>query len=167
MCYAISCFENVIIELGCNAEDWKIVLNYMWSFTDIEYLDDWNEIMAEIPPEDLLEFKSFEEHDYEWISEEEFLHLYKLYINLDARIETLFSMVYCLGISHAYSAITNYGQRSLDEINKIIDFMTSNKFTLPEIESFQKYSIEESQGWGNRFNGKVLSKILNIQDVNF
>ncbi len=38
--YGISCFENAIVALKYDINDWKIVLNYLWEFTNIQYLDD-------------------------------------------------------------------------------------------------------------------------------
>lgn len=55
--YGISCFENAIIALKYDINDWKIVLNYLWEFTNIQYLDDWNDIVVELIPENLTEFR--------------------------------------------------------------------------------------------------------------
>lgn len=60
--FGIRCFENALLALQYNVSQWRIVLDYLWSFTNIDFLDDWSGLIAEIIPENLLEFKSYEEH---------------------------------------------------------------------------------------------------------
>ena len=87
--YAICCFENTLLHLKCNVSDWKIVLEYLWEFTSIEYLDDWSDTITEIIPSNLLEFKDYEKHEFEYINEETFNYLYNLYQNVDEKIDDL------------------------------------------------------------------------------
>lgn len=159
--YGIICFENILIALNYDPNDWKIVLNYLWEFTSIPYLDDWNETIVELIPENLMEFKTYEEEEFERLSKDEYLYLYKLYQNIDSSIDIVLRDIYELGISHAYSVIEGYGESSLNSLQKIIDFMIDNNFSLPDIESFLKYSIKENRGWGDKFDGIELSKFLN------
>lgn len=162
--YSICCFENTLFYLHYNVEDWKIVLEYLWKFTSIEYLDDWNGIVSEIIPENLLEFKTYEEHDFEYLDEEDFRYLYHLYQNIDEKIDDLMSAIYDIGAAHSCNVIEGYGQASFHELAKLIDYMLENHILLPDIDSFRKFSIEENRGWGNRFEGKSLSKIIDISE---
>ncbi|MDR9856627.1 hypothetical protein RJP21_23775 [Paenibacillus sp. VCA1] len=158
--YGISCFENALIALKYDLNDWKFILNYLWDFTSIQYLDDWNDIVVELIPENLLEFKTYEEEEFERLSKEEFIYLYNLYQNVDKSIDILIRNIYELGISHAYTVIEGYGESSLKSLDRIIKFMIENKFPLPSLDPFLSFSIEENRGWGNKFDGKSLSKIL-------
>lgn len=158
--YGISCFENSLIALKYDLNDWKIILNYLWEFTSIQYLDDWNDIVVELIPENLLEFKTYEEEEFERLSKDEFVFLYKIYQNVDESIEILLRGIYELGISHAYTVIEGYGESSLKSLERIIKFMIEKKFPLPSIDPFLSFTIEENRGWGNKFDGASLSKIL-------
>ncbi len=158
--YVISCFENVLLSLKCDISNWKMVLEYMWQFTSSQDLEAWNVQMAEIIPENLFEFKTFEEHDFEYLEEIQFKYLYNLYQNIDTRINYIIRQILYLGSSHSYSLIIDYGQESLEELDRIVKFMINNCFELPNIDAFLKYSIKENKGWGNKFKGTVLSKIL-------
>ena len=158
--YGVSCFENALIALKYDSNDWKIVLNYLWKFTDIQYLDDWNDVVVELIPENLLEYKIYEEEEFEHLSRDEFIALYKLYQSVEDSINVLLRYIYDLGISHVYTIIEEYGEDSLLSLEVLINFMIENKFPLPNIESFLKSSIVENRGWGNKFNGTELSKIL-------
>lgn len=158
--YGISCFENAIIALKYNVNDWKIVLNYLWEFTNIQYLDDWNDIVVELIPENLKEFKTYEEEEFEKLSKDEFIYLYSLYQNIDGSVDALLRGIYDLGISHAYTVIEGYGESSLKSLERIIKLMIDYNFPLPSIDPFLKFSIEENRGWGDKFDGTKLSKIL-------
>lgn len=158
--YSICCFENTLFYLNYHVEDWKIVLEYLWSFTNIQYLDDWNGIISEIIPENLLEFVSYEEHGFEYLDEDNFRYLYQLYQNIDEKIDYVMSAIYDIGASHSYSIIEGYGQQSFHELAKLIDYMIKNHIPLPDIDSFRRFSIEEDRGWGNKFEGKTLSRII-------
>lgn len=125
--FAISCFENTLLSLNYNVNEWKPVLEYLWGFTSIRYLDDWNDIVAEIMPENLLEFRTYEEHEFEVLDEENFKYLYNLYQNIDEKIDVIITLIYNVGISHAYSVIEGEGQRSLDELGILINYMIENK----------------------------------------
>ncbi|MFK4304732.1 MULTISPECIES: hypothetical protein [unclassified Paenibacillus] len=158
--YGVSCFENAIIALKYDVNDWRIVLNYLWEFTSIQYLDDWNDIVVELIPENLTEFKTYEEEEFERLSKDEFIYLYSLYQNIDGSVDALLREIYDLGISHTYTVIEGYGESSLKSLERIIKFMIDYNFPLPSIDPFLKFSIEENRGWGHKFDGTKLSKIL-------
>lgn len=46
--YGVSCFENVLLALKYNLNDWKIVLNYLWEFTNSSNLEECNTIANEL-----------------------------------------------------------------------------------------------------------------------
>lgn len=158
--YGICCFENALTALNYNIDEWKAVLEYLWDFTSNRYLDDWSGVVAEILPENLLEFKTYEEHDYEYLDEENFKYLNKLYKNIDAKIDFIMTAIYNIGTSHAYTIIVDYGQKSLEELDKLIDYMKENDIPLPEEKQFTRFSFEENKGWGSKFDGRSISSIL-------
>lgn len=158
--YSIACFENTLFYLNYNVENWKLVLQYLWKFTDIEYLDDWNGIISEIIPENLLEFVSYQEHDFEYLNEDDFNYLYSLYQNIDEEIDYIMSAIYDIGASHSYSVIQGYGQSSFYELGELIAYMLEHHIPLPDIDSFRRFHIEENKGWGNEFEGRTLSRII-------
>jgi len=158
--YSISCFENTLRFLNYNVNEWRIVLEHLWEFTSIKYLDDWSGMVAEIIPENLLEFKLYEEHEFEYLDEKNFKYLYQLYQNIDEKIDFVMTSIYDIGTSHAYSRIEEYGQNSLDELEILINYMKKNNVPLPDVSPFEKFSIEENKGWGNSFDGKNISSVL-------
>lgn len=158
--YGISCFENTLIDLNYDVNEWKVVLEFLWQFTSIQYLDDWSGMVSEIIPENLLEFKTYAEHDFEYLDEKNFKYLYNLYKSSDEKIDFVMTSIYNIGTSHAYSIIVEHGQKSLNELEKLIIYMTQNNIQLPDVKAFEEFSIEENKGWGNKFDGRNISNIL-------
>ncbi|MEQ7052830.1 hypothetical protein ABN764_19495 [Paenibacillaceae sp. P-4] len=158
--YGVSCFENVLLALKYNLNDWKIVLNYLWEFTNSSNLEECNTIANELIPENLLEFKTYEKHEFERLSKEEFLHLYKLYQDIDESINSLLYSIHELGASHAYGTVSGYGKSSLKSLERLIILMSDHKYPLPSVEKFLIFPINKNNGCGNKFEGTKLSKIL-------
>lgn len=159
MSFCINCFEEALIFLKCDVNKWMSVLEDLWTFTSIEFLDDWSGLIAEILPKCILEFNDYNDN-YEYIDEEKYHYLHALYQNIDARLEKIIDYIFHLGESHAYSVIINSGPESLNALQKLIDHMNKNSLPMPDIEKYKFFSINENKGWGNRFDGKTLSIIL-------
>ncbi len=158
--FGIRCFENVLLELHYNLVEWKPVLEKLWLFTSIKYLDDWSGMIAEIIPDNLLEFRAYEEHDFEYLDERSFEYLYNLYRKTDENIDVLITAIYNIGTSHAYSIIEKKGQESLRELEILVRYMAKIGVSIPDVTEFKRFSISENRGWGNRFEGKSISCIL-------
>lgn len=152
--FAIVCFEKALINLKYDLRDWEIVLNYLWQFTNSNNLEDCNTIANELIPEHVLEFKDYEKHCFELLSNEEFKILFQLYQNIDELINILLFKIHELGASHAYGSISGVGESSLRSLHGIIGAMEENNIPLPSINPFLKFSIEENKGWGNLFERK-------------
>ncbi|MEY9095216.1 hypothetical protein [Paenibacillus sp. RC84] len=125
-------------------------MNYLWEFTNSNNLEESHTIANELIPENLLEFKTYEKHEFERLGKEEFLHLYKLYQDIDESINSLLYGIHELGASHAYGTVSGYGESSLKSLERLINLILNNKYPLPSVEN----------GWGNKFDGTKLSKIL-------
>ncbi len=157
--YGICCLENALIALQYNLENWNIVLKHLWRYTASSNLEDCNRAALEVMPECILEFPEYDD-DYEQISEDEYKILYELYQNLDESIDILLKRIYYVGVSDAYSSITNYSPGSLIQLQFIISCMREKDFPLPDPKEFMRFSILEDDGWGEEFDGTKLSKIL-------
>lgn len=158
MAFAICCFEKALIHFNCRENDWSLVLENMWAYTILDCFDDWRDSMTESLPECIFNDKY--DDDYEYLSEEQFNRLHKLYTDTNEYILKLIELIYRAGCCNCYSRLENYGQTSLDMIEEIIDFMVSNQMPLPEMKRFKPLSYKEEGGWGNDFDGRVFSELL-------
>ena len=76
MAYLLCSFENLLLYYHCDKDEWKPVLEKLWAYTKMEYLDDWMYEIAEYLPNSILEDTM---EDAEYITEIEFHTLHKLY----------------------------------------------------------------------------------------
>lgn len=158
--YGILCFENFLVKLNYCNQEWKEILEDLWSFTNASDIEHWGDIISDIIPNHLLEFDDYDSSDFEILERDRYQKLYNLYIDCDNRIDDLMMMVYNLGMSHIYSSIVGIGEPSLIELETILEFMKSNSIDLPNIKPLKAYSIRKNSGRGVDFEGRKLSKIL-------
>ncbi len=55
MAYLICSFERLLIHTGINIEEWEMVLDKLWAYTSVDYIDDWMYELAEYMPNCILE----------------------------------------------------------------------------------------------------------------
>lgn len=60
----------------------EVAVRKLWSYTKIQYIDDWMYELAEYMPNSILEDTM---EDAEYITEEEFKYLHRLYSNSNPR----------------------------------------------------------------------------------
>ena len=158
--YCISCFENVLLYYGCDKEKWKFVLEQLWSFMNVEYVDDWFYQTAEILPECILEDK-YDEDPYEFIDKRMFYELYQLYDSSCEVIKKIIRLIFELGSRELYGRIQGYSESTIEILEKVIQLCKKESIQLPDIADYKKYSFSVKNGWGEKFEGRKLSKILN------
>jgi hypothetical protein len=161
--FAICCLENAIKHFNYNPNEWRIVLEKLWAYTNIEFFDDWHYSIAEILPESILEFDIYEEENFEYLEEEQFEMLQKLYNSSNATVKDIIKFIFDIGISEFYGRLENHGQRTLDKLKILINYMVSNGIQLPDINILKIFSYDDGDGWGINFDGTKYSSILGNQ----
>lgn len=157
--YCISCFENVLLYYGCDKEKWKFVLEQLWSFMNVKYVDAWFYETAEILPECILEDK-YDEASYEFIDMKMFNELYKLYDDICEEIKQIIRLIFELVSIELYGRIQGYSEHTIVIVKKVIRLCEKENIQLPDIADYKKYSFFVNNGWGEDFEGRKLSKIL-------
>jgi hypothetical protein len=160
LAYAISCLENALKYYKCNTTDWRIVLEQLWTYTDIQFFDDWHYTIAEILPESVLESNIFDVDDHEYINEMQFICLHNLYSNTNNEIKDIIQFIFNIGICEFYGKLENYGQLTLDNMEVLINYMISNSIPLPDMSRFKVFYYDDGNGWGEKFSGIKYSCIL-------
>lgn len=160
--YSITCFENVLLSLKYNDEEWKEVLEDLWLYTSIKYIDDWQDIVSDIIPSHLLEFDNYEDSDFETLTLNDYEKLYKIYVDCDEIINNVMLNIFFLGTSQNHKNEDTVVKviPNINYIKDIINCLELNNMPVPNINSFKQYSATEKDGWGFDFEGRKLSKIL-------
>lgn len=157
MAYAICLFERLLLHYKCDKQDWIRILEKLWAYTSVEYLDDWMYEFAEWLPDSILEDDL---DDFEFITKEEYEYLYKLYKKSCVEIRLFIKIIFELGSIDLYSKLTDNSTNTLKKLEEAIDIFKANNINIISIEPFKKYLFEERNGWGERFDGRSLSIIL-------
>lgn len=84
MAYLLCSFEELLLYYGCNKDEWRLILEKLWKYTNIKYLDDWMYEIAEYMPESILNDTM---EDAEYITKDEFEYLYKIYNKCNQEIK--------------------------------------------------------------------------------
>lgn len=155
--YAICCFENAIMYFNYSISDWGLILEQLWSYTKMEFFDDWHYSTAEFLPESILEFNTDKKDNFECITEEQFAILHKLYNKSSNIILHIIGFIFEIGISEFYGRLDNYGQKTLENLEILVNYMMSWNVPLPDINRFKSLSYEDGNGWGAEFDGRKFS----------
>ena len=151
MAFGIICFEHALKHLNYDFEDWDIILKELWSFTELEFIDEWLYAFAGYTASSILENLSFAEKGFEKVAESEYVILKKLYNKADDLICDLTDILFWLGTTDLYGELVNNSLKTLEELEKIIGLMKVNNISMPLETLFRKFSYSEKGGWGNSF----------------
>ena len=153
MAYLLCSFKKLLIYYNCNIDDWNIILEKLWKYTSVEYIDDWMYEVAEYLPNSILE-DNYE--DVEYITEEEFNFCKRLYFNIADDIKEMLQIVFELGTCELYGKIINNSVNTLEKLNEGVLLLKKNNIKLIDTEPFKKYVFNDENGWGSPFIGNEL-----------
>lgn len=157
MAYVLCLFERLLIYYNCKKEDWSWILEKFWKYTYIKYFDDWFYEVAEFLPENILEDKP---EDFEYITENEYMILKKLYCKNPIEINQMMSLIFDLGTMESYSTLLNNSPNTLLIIQEAIDILQIKGIEPVSSEHFRQYQYSECNGWGKKFDGRKLSEFF-------
>lgn len=155
--YLICLFENLLLYYKYNMEEWKWILEKLWSYTKIQYIDDWMYELAEYMPNSILEDDM---EDAEYITKEESEKLYTLYSNSNTEVLWFLKIIYECGTCEIYSRLCDYSINTLQKVEQAMELLRKKGIELADAKPFEAYSFNEGNGWGNCFENRNLSKFI-------
>lgn len=155
--FAICCLESIIMACRYDINDWSVLLNKLWLIAELEDVSDWLYITAECLPENILEAASYDYGSFQYINEDEYEQLYKLYSECKEDIWELIEIIFDLGTAQMYSNIKGFSEETLSEIEKVITFMKAKNINMPSVSQFRMLLYYD--GWGETFDRKELSLV--------
>ena len=170
MAYTIMCVEAYLVSKYSD-RDWTIVSREMWKATN-EYWDIFYDAFCELLPEIFLTYDSYNEDLAKSISEEEFKIIKQLYAGIttgseDESNDEFAQMIrkpfdFCMAYEGTGIGDGSEGYAIIKEAEKIL---TENGISLPDYHKVLFSSFSEKNGWGNDFDGRPLSVILNKTEL--
>ncbi len=158
MAYLICSFERLLIHTGINIEEWEMVLDKLWAYTSVDYIDDWMYELAEYMPNCILEDTM---DDVEYITEKEYDYLYGLYRKTAQDVLLFLKIIFECGTCEIYARVCDHSPDTLRKVDEAIQILNRNKVKLLEVKSFEKFKYSECDGYGEHFDGKELSILFN------
>ncbi len=153
--FTIYSLNKLVEKLKMEKLDWHLVLEEFWNYTTIEYLDDWQARVVEYTPSSILEFENYIESNYTYVSGEIFYQLKNLYSNAHQDIKEVIDLIFDVGTADLYGKVEKKGQ-SFKYLTQIIDIMNKHEVNLPDIDQFEKFEFNKSEGWGDQFDSREI-----------
>ena len=167
MAYVIMCVETYLTTEYPD-RDWTLLSQKMWNATSEDW-GIWPEEYSTIIPDVFLQYEKYDSEDLgEYLTEEEFSALRSLYSGITEGIEDdpadevnyMLNKPYEMAMVYEGTVIGN-GKESLEIITNTEMTLTHHGIKLPDYTKVLFSSSDELNGWGNDFDGRFLSIILN------
>lgn len=148
--YSSYCLELFLKQENYNLEKWELLMDALWSFSDMEAVDDYAYKIIECTPETVLdERENFKTFDY--FTEEELLFLKELYqscSDVDV-VNYIMEEINEILAFNLYTSSLPPERFSLDIMEKnLYPYMQSKIKNMPQLEPFELYSIKDCECWG-------------------
>lgn len=147
--YCLNLIETSMNSVELN--DISLVLDKLWLFTEMQYLDDWQDKAVEFLPSSILENEFYDSDNFEYLTKQEFELLRPILVKMDKVKIDLFEHLYSLGTVELYGGLGDYAKESLKEFMQIIDIANKNNLKLPAINDFTAFTFNKRNGWGDFF----------------
>nr|MCR4655052.1 hypothetical protein [Lachnospiraceae bacterium] len=108
-----------------------------------------------------IENDSYEESDFECISEDEYDYFSSLLYGLSDDFNCLLLKLHELQQVYCYESIPGNGIDASKLVIEACAILKKNKIPVPDLEKVAFSRFDEKDGWGNDFDGTKLSLILN------
>lgn len=157
--YLIMCFEKYVTEKYPD-RDWAPVCDLMWKICDSsDYIDNSAYRYMEIIPEYLYEFENYKDADFDFLTEEDYLHFITIIPADDNNLEVLMHNIYNVAMEYAYTGIPDNAPDTIPYIQKVESVMNNLHIELPDLSLIDNLTDPE-HWWGKAFDGRYLSSIL-------
>ena len=158
--YLIMCFERYVAE-KCPQGKWQPVAEMMWKICDnSDYIDNSAYHYLEIIPDHLYAHEGFVESKFEFKTETEYAAYVSVIPKDNSNLNILMHSIYDVAIEYAYCGIPKGAPDTIPYIEDAEQIMHDSGLELPDISLLAGY-IDPEDWWGDPFDGRYLSIILN------
>ena len=166
MAYVIMCTEVYLVSRYPD-RDWTLLSERMWKATSDNW-GDWAEAYSTLIPDVFLQYEAYDREEVgAFLTEEEFSALRSLYDGITQGIEDdpadevndMLNKPYEMAMVYEGTSIGD-GKASLAIIADAEETLLRCGIALPDHRKVLFSSFEERNGWGNDFDGRSLSIIL-------
>ncbi len=157
--YTIMCAERYALA-KYPEKNWKPLFTWMWKCTS-DYFDEWYYRFMEILPEYLYEFDNYKDAQFEYLSEQDYNYYSDFLKDIDKNMKKLMVIPTKIAMVYSYMSIPEEGKESIKLVCSAAKILKDNNIELPDPTAVSFSKFTEKNGWGNPFDGKKLSIIIN------
>ncbi len=166
MAYVILCVEKYLKEIYPQ-KDWTLLAKKLWEATSMNW-SDWTEIYSNYIPDVFFQYNEYDEELSFGMSPTEYSTIKNLYCGITEGLEDdpndsvnfILNKPFEMATVYEGTMIGN-GFESLEIINESENILLNRNISLPDYHSVEFSKFTERNGWGDDFDGKKLSIILN------
>ena len=167
MAYTIMCVEAFLVA-QYPGRDWTIIAEKMWEATTTWWIE-WIDMYCCYIPDVVFQYKEYNFEDFgDYMSEEEFIQLKDFYKEITDGIEDdpndqlnyMLNKPFKIATVYENSGIDD-GSDSYELIEETEKMLTKYSIELPDYSKVLFSSFDQLEGWGDLFDGRFLSIILN------
>ena len=160
LAYRLICAEKYFTYKYPN-EDFTELFKLLWPATNGMYWDTFSIYLIELDKSCLLEFDSYEEQEWMYLTKEQYDTFKPLIQKFDQEDEDFLETLKEQTEVYAYTVVPKDTSESIDIVFDTIKFLKRHKIPLPDIKLVDFSTIDQRRGWGDLFDGTKLSIILN------
>ena len=166
MAYVIMCVEKYLTSAYPN-RDWTLLAEKLWAATSTNW-SDWPEMYSNYIPDVLFQYDSYDKELSSGMTLSEYTEIENLYHGItegredDSEDSVNFILNKPFEMASVYEGtIIGDGSESLGIISETESILLKHNISLPDYHSVAFSKFTERNGWGNDFDGRKLSIILN------
>jgi hypothetical protein len=149
--FAMRCLELVLNkEQEINNPVVQRTLTQLWTFTESDRLDNWEEEVFAFNPSLL----KVDIDEFSFPSKPEIEEIKEYYSSTTDTIRELISTIILIGTENLYAATVDFSKATLDPTLHVIKLTKSTVGQIPNIENFKKFAFADKDGWGITFDKK-------------
>ena len=166
MAYIIMCIEKYLKTAYPN-KDWSLLAEKLWAATSTNW-SDWPEMYSCYIPDVLLQYDTYDEELSSGMTHSEYIKIKNLYCGITEGLEDnsedpvnyILNKPFEMATVYEGTTIGN-GSESLEIIAETEKLLLDHDVALPNYHYVEFSKFSERNGWGDDFDGRKLSIILN------
>ncbi len=166
MAYIIMCVEKYLKSIYSN-KDWTLLAEKLWAATSMNW-GDWTDMYSNYIPDVLFQYDKYDEELSSGMTPSEYSQIKELYSDItegledDPEDQINFMLNKPFELATIYEGTTiGSGSESLEIINETEALLSNHGISIPDYHCVEFSKFTERNGWGNDFDGRKFSIILN------
>ena len=149
LAFGVCCLIKVIENRNQFKDEWTLVIERLWSFTESYMFNEWLDIAVDITPYALMDDEMLDPKEFVTLSKSQFDSLRSLYAYQNQSVLKIVDDIYDVGSTEVYGGVELDSPTTLNLLLEIFREMDELKVTYPDTSFFKKFRFKD--GFGDRF----------------